>query len=52
MQKFFLMGVAALALSACSEKGADTDGDGKISDTEATTEMADGGAMAMKPGLW
>lgn len=52
MRKFFLIGVAALALTACSQKGADTDGDGKISDAEATTEMADGGAMAMKPGLW
>ena len=52
MHKFFLMGAAALALSACSDKGADSDCDGKISDAEATTEMAAGGAMAMKPGLW
>jgi hypothetical protein len=52
MHKFFLMGVAALALSACSEKGADADGDGKISDAEAATEMTTGGKMAMKPGLW
>ncbi|MES2781616.1 MAG: DUF3617 domain-containing protein [Pseudomonadota bacterium] len=52
MRKFLLLSAAALAVSACSNKGADTDGDGKISDAEATTEMADGGAMAMKPGLW
>ena len=52
MHKFFLMSAAALALSACSDKGADADGDGKISDAEATTEMAKDGAMAMKPGLW
>lgn len=52
MHKFFLLGVAALAISACSNTGADTDGDGKISTAEATTEMAKGGAMAMKPGLW
>lgn len=52
MHKFFLVSAAALALSACSDKGADTDGDGKISNAEATTEMGNGGAMAMKPGLW
>jgi hypothetical protein len=52
MRKFLILGVAALAISACSEKGADADGDGKISDAEATAEMADGGSMAMKPGEW
>jgi len=52
MNKFLILGVAALAISACSEKGADTDGDGKISNSEASAEMAKGGAMAMKPGLW
>lgn len=52
MHKFFLMCAAALSLSACSDKGADLDNDGKISDTEAESEMSAGGAMAMKPGLW
>jgi len=52
MYKFLILGVATLAISACSEKGADADGDGKISSSEATAEMAQGGAMAMKPGLW
>jgi hypothetical protein len=52
MHKFFLMSAAALALSACADKGADTNADGKISDAEAAAEMAVGGAMAMKPGLW
>lgn len=52
MHKFFLISAATLALSACSDKGADADGNGKISNAEATTEMAKGGAMAMKPGLW
>lgn len=52
MHKFLLIGAAALALSACSEKGADLDNDGKISNAEADTEMSAGGAMAMKPGLW
>jgi hypothetical protein len=49
------LGVAAvvfLALSACSGKSADSDGDGKISSKEATAEMAAGGATAMRPGLW
>jgi hypothetical protein len=50
MRKFLILGVAALALSACSDKGADADGDGKISDAEAKAEMGSGGAMAMKPG--
>lgn len=52
MRKFLILGVAALAISACSDKGADADGDGKISDSEAKAEMSDGGAMAMKPGQW
>lgn len=43
---------AALALSACSDKGADTDGDGKVSSEEAQKELSSGGAVAMKPGLW
>jgi Protein of unknown function (DUF3617) len=51
MRKFLILGVAALALSAC-DKGADADGDGKISDAEASAEMGSGGAMAMKPGEW
>lgn len=52
MRKFLIVGVAALALAACSNKGADADGDGKVSADEAKAEMSAGGAMAMKPGLW
>ena len=52
MRKFLIIGVAALALSACSDKGADADSDGKISDAEAKAELSSGGAMAMKPGMW
>ena len=52
MCKFVIVGVAALVLAACSDKGADADNDGKVSETEAKTEMAKGGAMATKPGLW
>jgi Protein of unknown function (DUF3617) len=52
MRKFLLLGAAALAISACSDKGADADGDGKISDAEATAEMSADGAMVTKPGLW
>ena len=52
MRDILILGVAALVLSACSDKGADTDGDGKISNAEATAEMGAGGAMAMKPGEW
>jgi Protein of unknown function (DUF3617) len=51
MRNIVILGVAALALSAC-DKGADADGDGKITEAEATAEMASGGAMAMKPGQW
>lgn len=43
---------AMLALSACSDKGADADGDGKVSNEEAQKELSQGGAVAMKPGLW
>lgn len=52
MRKYLILGAAALAISSCSDKGADSDGDGKISTAEAATEMAKDGAMAMKPGLW
>lgn len=41
-----------IAIAGCSDKGADTDGDGKVSNAEAEQELAKGGAMAMKPGLW
>jgi hypothetical protein len=52
MKKLIITAVAALALAACSDKGADTDGDGKITDAEAKAEMGSGGKMAMKPGQW
>lgn len=52
MRKFLIAGVAAIAIAACSNKNADTDGDGKVSDDEAKAEMSSGGAMAMKPGQW
>ena len=52
MRKFPIIAMAALAISACSNKGADADGDGKVSEAEATAEMADGGAMKMQPGEW
>ena len=52
MRKFVIVSFAALVLAACSDKGADADNDGKVSETEAKAEMAKGGAMATKPGLW
>lgn len=52
MRKFLIVGLAALAIAACSNKDADADGDGKVSDAEAKAEMSSGGAMAMKPGQW
>ena len=52
MRKYLMVAVAALAMSACSDKGADADGDGKVSDAEAKAEMADGGKMTMQPGEW
>ncbi len=52
MRRFLIVGVAALAITACSKKGADADGDGKISGKEAAAEMASGGKLAMKPGQW
>lgn len=51
MRKILILGFAALALSAC-DKGADADGDGKVSNEEAKAEMGSGGAMATKPGMW
>lgn len=52
MQKILVLGAVALLLSACSDKGADSDGDGKVSQAEAQKELAQGGSMAMKPGMW
>jgi hypothetical protein len=52
MQKLAIIMGAVLALSGCADKGADNDGDGKITEQEASAEMAKGGATAMKPGLW
>ena len=52
MRKYFIVGIAAMAMAACSDKGADADGDGKVTTAEAKAEMADGGAMAMEPGEW
>jgi hypothetical protein len=52
MRNFLLLGVAALALSACSDKSADADGNGKISEAEVKAELGAGGKMVMKPGQW
>lgn len=52
MRKFLIAGAAALVITSCSDKGADADGDGKVSNEEAKAEMSDGGSMAMKPGQW
>lgn len=54
MRQWLIMGAAAalVTLPACSNKGADADGDGKVSGEEAQKELAQGGAMAMQPGLW
>ena len=52
MRKYLIVGIAAMAIAACSDKGADTDGDGKVTAAEVKVEMADGGAMVMQPGEW
>lgn len=45
MRKFLILGVAALAVTACS-KNADSDGDGKVSGQEAAAQMK------IEPGQW
>ncbi len=52
MRRFLTAGVLALAISACSDKGADTDGDGKISENEATAELSGGNGTQVLPGEW
>jgi hypothetical protein len=52
MRNFVFAGVVLLALAGCNSKGADGDGDGKISAAEVAKELSSGGAMAMKPGEW
>ncbi|MCF8471807.1 MAG: DUF3617 domain-containing protein [Sphingomonadaceae bacterium] len=56
MLKFFLLSAAALALSACSEKGADGSGvkgaNGIIDSQERTAEMDYDAFIPMKAGLW
>lgn len=51
MRKTLAISCTVALLSACSGN-ADSDGDGKISGSEARTEMASGGSMNMKPGQW
>lgn len=46
MHKFLLLGVAALAISACSDKGADTD------NKERAAEMDYDAFIPMKAGQW
>ena len=44
---------ACLALlAACSDGGADTDGDGEITSEEMAAEAASGGEMKMRAGQW
>jgi len=50
--KKFGIAVALLVLAGCSDKGADMDGDGKLSNEEVAAEMGADGAMASKPGEW
>ena len=52
MRKIILASAALLALAGCSKKNTDQDGDGKVSAAEVSSEMANGGAMEMKPGEW
>jgi hypothetical protein len=56
MRKFFLLGAAALALSACSGKGADTsadkDGNGISDSQERAAKMDYDDFIPMKAGLW
>ena len=51
MRNLLTAGALLMALAACSSN-ADQNSDGKISADEASKEMAAGGAMKMKPGLW
>jgi Protein of unknown function (DUF3617) len=51
MRKVFAFGCAVAILTGCSGD-ADKDGDGKVSMSEASKEMATGGAMSMKAGEW
>ena len=46
MHKFLLLGVAALAISACSDKGANTDS------KERAAEMDYDAFIPMKAGQW
>ena len=39
-------------LAACSDGGADADGDGTITNEEMAAEAASGGDIAMRPGQW
>jgi len=56
MRKIFLLSAAALALSACSNEGADSsadkDGDGVIDSQESAAAMDYDAFIPMKAGLW
>ncbi|WP_164115124.1 DUF3617 domain-containing protein [Sphingorhabdus sp. Alg239-R122] len=49
MKKLILSAAAIGLLAGCSDKGADTDGDGKISTEEVAAEM---NTMKLQPGEW
>jgi hypothetical protein len=50
--RFFWVGVAFLALTACADDSSDHDGDGKVSAKERATEMATDGFIPMQSGRW
>ncbi len=52
VRTLWLIGMAAFALTACSDDSADRDGDGTVSKEERSAEMASDGFIAMKPGRW
>lgn len=51
MNRILVVAISLSMLAACSS-GADENNDGKVSAVEMGREMASGGAIKMKPGLW
>ncbi|MGX7894680.1 DUF3617 domain-containing protein [Tsuneonella sp. HG222] len=52
MHRLALLAALPVALAACSDGGADSDADGRITQGEATAEMEQGPDIALQPGQW